>query len=248
MPDEFENEPMMSRENKAFVAVLGAIVFLLFMLGLSAPNLLVEDGLVEDLSAAGFAVAALLALNTGFLKNVSLTFTDRCLLIGTGVLSLVLFLSEISFGARIFHVQMPKMKGGGEFDGGHDIVILVFRTIRDAGSAGILVAMIGVVLLLAVAVALLLRFRREAEAMVRYILARTFEFRLLLAICMLASAVILDLIPSYKAATLEEILEFSASGVLILAVAGLRWRKGPSLVRRDVRTKNTIRQHWPRQL
>ena len=239
---------MMGRENQGFIAALGAIVLLLFMLGLSTPNLLVEDGLVEELSAAGFAIAALLALNTGLLKNVSLAFTERSLLIGTSVLSLVLFLSEISFGARIFHVQMPKMKGGGEFDGGHDIVILVFRAIRDAGSAGIFVALIGLALLLAVAVALLSRFRREAEAMMRYVLSRTFEFRLLLAICMIASAVILDLIPSYKAATLEEILEFSASGVLILAVAGLRWRKGPSAVRRDVRTKNTIRPHWPRQL
>jgi hypothetical protein len=239
---------MMSRENQGFIAALGAIVILLFMIGLSTPNLLVEDGLVENLSAAGFAISALLALNTGLLKNVSLTFTERSLLIGTSGLSLVLFLSEISFGARIFHVQMPKMKGGGEFDGGHDIFILVFRAIRDAGSAGIFVALIGVALLLAVAVALLSRFRREAAAMVRYILSRTFEFRLLLAICMLASAVILDLIPSYKAATLEEILEFSASGVLILAVAGLRWRKGPSIVRRDVSTKNTIRPHRPRQL
>ena len=234
---------MMSQQNQAFFVVLCAIATLLFVIGLSTPDLLVEDGLVENLSAASFAIAALLALSTALLKNVLLTFTDRSLLIGTSGLSLVLFLSEISFGSRIFHVQMPKMKGGGEFDGGHDIVILVFRAIRDAGSAGIFVALIGVALLLAVAVALLSRFRREAEAMVRYILSRTFEFRLLLAICMLASAVMLDLVPSYKAATLEEILEFSAGGVLILAVVGLLWSKDPSVVGRNVRTNNTIQPH-----
>jgi hypothetical protein len=239
---------MISRENQGFIAALGAIVMLLFMIGLSTPNLLVEDGLVEDLSAAGFAIAALLALSTAVLKNVPLTVTERTLLSGIGGLSLVLFLSEISFGARIFHIQMPKMRGGGEFDGGHDIVILLFRVIRDAGPAGIFIALIGVALLLAVSAALLLRFRREAEATVRYILSRTFEFRLLLAICILGSAVILDLIPSYKAATLEEILEFAAGGVLILAIVGLLWRKRPSGVRRDVRTKNKIRSHWPRQL
>jgi hypothetical protein len=239
---------MMSRENQVFVTALCAITFLLFVIGLSTPALLVEDGLVEDLSATGFAIAALLALNTALLKNVSLTFTQRGLLIGTSVLSLVLFLSEISFGARIFHVQMPKMRGGGEFDGGHDIAILVFRVIRDAGFAGIVIALIGAAILLAVAVALLFRFRQEVGAMVRYIISRTFEFRLLLALCLLASAVVLDLIPSYKAATLEEVLEFAASGVLILAVVGLFWRKRPSGVGRAVKTKNTIRPHWPRQL
>jgi hypothetical protein len=239
---------MMSQGNQAFFVALCAIVILLFVIGLSTPHLLVEDGLVENLSAAGFSIAALLALSTALLKNVSLTFTERSLLIGTSGLSLLLFLSEISFGSRIFHVQMPEMKGGGEFDGGHDIVILVFRAIKDAGSVGIFVALIGAAILLAVAIALTSRFRREAEAMVRHICSRTFEFRLLLAICMLASAVVLDLIPSYKAATLEEILEFSASGVLILAVAGLLWDKRPSVGRPDVRTKDTMRPHWPRQL
>ncbi|WP_147274605.1 hypothetical protein [Phyllobacterium bourgognense] len=230
-----------------FVTALCAITFALFVIGLSTPALLVEDGLVEDLSATGFAIAALLALNTALLKNVSLTFREKGLLIGTSVLSLVLFLSEISFGARIFHVQMPKMRGGGEFDGGHDIAILVFRMIRDAGFAGIVTALIGAAILLAVAVALLFRFRQEG-AMVRDIISRTFEFRLLLALCWLASAVVLDLIPSYKAATLEETLEFAASGVLILAVVGLFWRKRLSGDGPAVGTKNTVRPHWPRQL
>jgi hypothetical protein len=59
---------------------------------------------------------------------------------------------------------------------------------------------------------LLYLFRQKAWAFVRYVLSRTFEFRLALAVGMLACAVTLDLIASYKAAVLEEVLEFSASG------------------------------------
>jgi hypothetical protein len=42
-----------------------------------------------------------------------------------------------------------------------------------------------------------------------------------MALGLLASAVTLDVIPSYKASILEEVLEFSVSVVLILAVSVL---------------------------
>jgi hypothetical protein len=222
-----ENDGMMSRENLAFIAATFAGVILLFTIGLSMPDLLVEDGPVENLGAAGFAAASLLALGTALLRGVSLTFTERSILVGTSCLSLILFLSEISFGARIFDIQMPQMSGGGEFDGGHDIVIVVVRQLSDLGSTGMLLATVGAGLLLAAAVALLWLFRQQTQAIVRYVLSRAFEFRLAVAAGMLASAVTLDLITSYKASILEEVLEFSASFVLILAVSALLRRQGP---------------------
>ncbi|MFC0012078.1 hypothetical protein [Devosia nitrariae] len=204
-----------------FFAATSAGVILLFTIGLSRHDWLVEDGPVESLGAAGFAAASLLALSTAFRKSVLLTGTERRLLVGTGGLSLIVFLSEISFGARIFGIQMPPMRGGGEFDGGHDIVIVLVRHVKDAGSTGVLLAVAGAGLLLSTAVALLYLFRKRALAIVSHVLSRAFEFRLVVAVGILASAVILDLTTSHKAAVLEEVLEFSASIVLILAVSAL---------------------------
>jgi hypothetical protein len=217
---------MISRENLAFVAATAAAVILLFTIGSARRELLIEDGIVEGLGAAGFAVASLLALSTALLMRAFLTPIERSLLVGTGALSLVLFLSEISFGARIFDIQMPQMQGGGEFDGGHDIVIILFRRIRDAGQAGMLVAAAGLGLFMAAAAAVLYVFRQRALAIARHVLSSSFEFRLAVAIGMLAGAVTLDLLPSRRAGILEEVLEFCSSGVLILAVTALLRQKG----------------------
>lgn len=222
---------MMSRENLAFIAAMPAGVILLFTIGLSRHDLLVEDGPVESLSAAGFAAVSVLALSTALRKGVFLTVPERRLLVGTSGLTLILFLSEISFGARIFYIQMPPMRGGGEFDGGHDIITVMVRHLRDAGSTGVLLAVAGAGLVLATAVALLRLFRQQALAIVSHVLSRAFEFRLVVALGMLASAVTLDLTTSHKAGVLEEVLEFSASIVLFLAVS--------ALLRRNARARIT---------
>lgn len=216
---------MISRENLAFISATSVAVVLLFTIGLSKPAWLVEDGLVETMGAMGFAAAALLALSMALRKSALLTLTERSLLVGTSGLSLLLFLSEISFGARIFDIQMPQMSGGGEFDGGHDIVMVLFRRISDGGRSGMRVAA-AAGLLLVTAIALLYRFRQQARAIVRSVLSSAFEFRLAVALGMLASAVTLDLASSHKAGVLEEILEFSASAVLILAVTALLRQEG----------------------
>jgi hypothetical protein len=231
----------MSRQNQAFICAVAAGAILLFAIGHFRPHLLVEDGLVENLSAAGFAAASLIALGTAFRKSAFLTVSEGHILLGTAGLSLILFLSEISFGARIFDIQMPLMSGGGEFDGGHDIVIVLFRMLNGAGRSGMLVAATAAALLLACAGVLLCMFRHRVQVLLRHVLSNTFEFRLAVAVGMLAGAVTLDLITSYKAALLEEVLEFTASGVLILAVSALFQRsqvhQAPRRVeRREVKT------------
>jgi hypothetical protein len=217
---------MMSRENVVCAGATLAGIVLIFAIGLSRPDLFVEDGLVENLSAVGFAAASIFALSAALQRRFSLTFAEGSMLVLTSGLSSVLFLSEISFGARIFDIRMPQMNGGGEFDGGHDIIILVFRWLRDAGPTGMLLAAIGGGLLLATAAALLWRFRQQAQTIARHVLSKPFEFRLAMALGMLASAETLDLIKSYKASILEEVLEFSASATLILAVSALLQSKG----------------------
>lgn len=217
----------MSRENLAFVVAAFAGAMLLFAIGLSRPDLFVEDRLMENLSAAGFAAASLFAVGAALARRASSTFPQKAILIATGGLSSILFLSEISFGARILDIQMPRMSGGGEFDGGHDIIIVVFRKLRAAGPAALLTAAIAGALLLTVAAAFLHRFRLQARAVVERVLGGAFEFRLLLALGMLASAVTLDLVESFKASILEEVLEFSASVVLLLAVLAYFRPEGP---------------------
>jgi hypothetical protein len=63
-----ESHLIMSRENLTFICTGLAGVIVLFTLGLFRPFLIVEDGLVENLSAAGFAAASLLALATALQK------------------------------------------------------------------------------------------------------------------------------------------------------------------------------------
>jgi hypothetical protein len=218
----------MSRENAVFAAATFTCVVLLFTAGLSRP--------------------ALFALGTALLRPVSVTFAERSILFGVSGLSMLLFLSEISFGARIFHIQMPRMSGGGEFDGGHDILILIVRHLRDAGRIEILAAVAGGGLLLAAIFALLHRFGQPARMIVRHILSKAFEFRLVLALGMLASAVTLDLIHSYKASILEEVLEFSAGVVLVLAVSALFQSKGAVAVFGEMPTRDAQVRQLPKAL
>lgn len=222
-----------------FAAATFTGVVLFFTIGLSRPDLFVEDGLVENLSALGFAAAALFALGTALLRPVSLTFAERSILFAVSGLSLLLFLSEISFGARIFHIQMPRMSGGGEFDGGHDILILIVRQLRDASPTEMLGAVTGGGLLLAAIFALLHHFRKRVRTIVSHVLSKAFEFRLAVALGILASAVTLDVIPSYKASILEEVLEFSAGGVLVLAVSALFQSKGVAAVFGEIPKRET---------
>jgi hypothetical protein len=211
----------MSRENVTFVCSVLLGILVLFTVGLSRPDLLVEDQLVESLGAFAFAAASVLALSTALRKHTSLSPIERKALAGTSLLCLVLFLSEISFGARLFGLQMPTMRGGGQFDGGHDIVIVIFRILRDAGYAGALIAAAGALLVLTLVGVFLYWYRQKLRSVLDRLLLEAFEFRLALAVALLASAVTLDLLTSYKAAILEEVLEFVASGVFILAIQAL---------------------------
>src|SRR5688572_22804061 len=84
----WKDDPTMSRENAVFAAAAFAGVVLFFTIGLSRPGLFVEDGLVENLSAAGFAAATLLALGAALLGPVSMAFAERSILFAVSGLSL----------------------------------------------------------------------------------------------------------------------------------------------------------------
>lgn len=91
-------------------------------------EIFMEDGVVEDASAACDALGAILgflALSNGLLHNKR--WLERMVLLTMPLLSLFCFLDEISWGARIFHLHMPPLAGGGEFDGVHDVFVVIER-------------------------------------------------------------------------------------------------------------------------
>lgn len=187
------------------------IVIVVFSAALLRPTLIREDGPVENASAILFLFASLMGA-WHLLSPGRLTPLDHRLVFATTLLSLLFFLSEISFGARYFDLDMPRMEGGGEFDGGHDIVIVLFRMLMRGDGLSVLVGA-GLIAALSVAVFLAYRFRVPLRAF----LEDGFHFALFMLFVVLASAVLLDLVPSRTVSKLEEALEFAAAFVVIWA-------------------------------
>lgn len=89
------------------------------------PLLLQEDGIVEMATAVFFAVAAIEA-------GISIaTWGLRLPLLLAGLIGFAELMDETSFGSRLFGFQPPPLYGGGQLDGFHDLLIVVFRLMRD---------------------------------------------------------------------------------------------------------------------
>ncbi|MEL7212679.1 MAG: hypothetical protein AAGK92_08460 [Pseudomonadota bacterium] len=175
-----------------------------------------EDGPVENASAILFLFASLMGA-WHLMSPSRLTQLDHRLVLVSTLLSLLFFLSEISFGARYFDLDMPQMEGGGEFDGGHDIVIVLFRMLMKGDGLSVLVGG-GLLMALGGMVYLAYRFRNSLRAF----LEDSFHFALFVLFLVLVSAVLLDLVPSRTATKLEEALEFASAFVVIWAFFQVR--------------------------
>jgi hypothetical protein len=93
-------------------------------------RLFAEDRLVETATAL-FLLLSFLVAATALWRTRSPLY--RLELAGAGALGLIAFLDEISFGARIFHLKMPAIEGGGEFDGAHDVLTVAWRAFTAQG-------------------------------------------------------------------------------------------------------------------
>jgi len=107
------------------VVTLGAIGLAIGEIGYR--EMLSEDGAIEWASAAFFASAAV-----GAAARLLRRAGDGWLSFYVGALATLCFLSEVSFGARLFGWDMPEMRGGGELDGAHDLVLLAWRAVSDS--------------------------------------------------------------------------------------------------------------------
>lgn len=140
------------------------------------------------------------------------------------VLGLIGFLDETSFGARVFGWSMPKMAGGGEFDGAHDLVILIYRLALRADP--MLIAAVGTGAGI-VAVICAVRRRNELHALARRISADPTYLAMALFVAGVGFASLLDLEVGMlrRLGPLEEIAELDAALALLVAVMGASGRR-----------------------
>jgi hypothetical protein len=140
------------------------------------------------------------------------------------VLGLIGFLDETSFGARIFGWSMPAMADGGEFDGAHDLVILIYRLALQVDP--MLIAAVGAGASL-VAVILAVQWRRELHALARRISADPTYLAMALFVAGVAFASLLDLEIGVlrRLGPLEEIAELDAALALLVTVMGASGRR-----------------------
>lgn len=177
-----------------------------------------EDGIVEYSTAIVDGLAALLglyALYLGVLHGKPLV--ERLVLLTIPLLSLFCALDEISWGARLFELQMPEMQGGGEFDGVHDVFVLLERWAVAADAMTLSLAIAGLLLSLSLAVYWQRSFVAECLACsVKHPLARP----LVCAIALLALATLLDFAHGRIVSSLEEYSELSAALFMLVAAYG----------------------------
>jgi hypothetical protein len=116
-----------------FFSVIAVVsVVLSVVLYLSIPGLedafIDEDALIENLTATLFLGSGILA---GLLFRHKLRHNRSQLMIP--ILSIWAFFEEISFGERIFDLEMPYL-GGEKFDGLHDLFFLLYESLRIRGA------------------------------------------------------------------------------------------------------------------
>ena len=211
------SELHIDRVKIGFAALIASGVLLVFFAGLSSPPLLKEDGPGETMSAVLFLVAAIFGFTILLSKSSSTEPTRFWILCSVAPLALLFFLSEISFGARLFDIEMPPLEGGGQFDGGHDVLIVLVRMIAKGDVVSYFIGTVFVLILIAL---FFIAWKRRSDGaeILGHILRDDFYFRLMIVVLLLAGAVLLDLIPSYKAGQLEESLELFAALGLNLAL------------------------------
>jgi len=174
-----------------------------------------EDRLIESGTAIADGIAAILgfhAIHLGVTMNK--TMLDRLAMWTIPVLSAICALDEISWGARLFELEMPEMQGGGEFDGLHDVFVILERM---ASNAEPMTLVFTTILIMAILGGLVYWQRSFIAACLHYSVSTTLGRPLASAIILLAFATFLDYGHGRILSSLEEYAELSAGLFLLLA-------------------------------
>lgn len=212
-----------SRHPFAMILLVVAGDAALIVLYVFGPRALIfgEDRSVEMATALLF----LAAFVVGILHLCRSRLRDYPILLPVAaVLGLIGFLDETSFGARIFGWSMPAMAEGGEFDGAHDLVILIYRLALRADP--MLIAAVGAGAGI-VALVFVVRWRKALHALARRISADPTYLAMALFVAGVAFASLLDLEVGMlrRLGPLEEIAELDAALALLVSVMGASGRR-----------------------
>jgi hypothetical protein len=196
--------------------------------------LFAEDGIIEYGTAVVDGLAALLGFYAlGLVVLRGKPPVERIVLLTIPLLSLFCALDEISWGARLFDLQMPEIEGGGEFDGVHDVFLLLERwaTAEDMATLSMTLAIVSSLL------GLLLYWQRGFVAdCLAFAVHHPLGRPVACAILLLALATGLDFAHGRIIYSLEEYSELSA-GLLMFAAAWESVRMAKAGLRPDLVTR-----------
>ncbi|CAM5334759.1 hypothetical protein MAUB1S_05804 [Mycolicibacterium aubagnense] len=196
--------------------IVGVVTAAAALVAVEAPDLrpllLQEDGIVEMATAVFFALAA-------FGAAASLTMWGMLLpLLLAGLVGFAGLMDETSFGSRLLGFQPPPLYGGGQLDGLHDLLIVVFRLTRDLNPllsrllVGLLLAS-SIALAAFVATQLLKGFRGD----LKHFSGHTLFFAHVACIG-LAQVIDISVASSHALSAMEEVFELDAAILLAFYV------------------------------
>ena len=211
----------MSPASLALYCLTGNIVLLILYVlapGLRGP-LFGEDRAVETATALFFLAASIVGLA---LLIAPRSQSYRAILVMASGLGLLAFLDEISFGARLLGWSMPKLYGGGEFDGAHDLVILAYRLGAEADPTIIAAICASIVVIALIGV---LRWHPRFPSLTHRIVTDPVYGLFAIFVGGVAIAALIDLDVGFleRLGPLEEIVELNAALALLLAVLSTSW-------------------------
>lgn len=199
-----------------FFGILTLLIILIVKIWPDAElALFAEDGLIESGTAVVDSIAAILgfyAIYLGVTRDQRMM--NRLAMWTIPILSAICALDEISWGARLFDLEMPEMQGGGEFDGLHDVFVILQRL---ASSAEPMALIVTTILIMAILGGLAYWQRDFIAACLHYSVSTTLGRPLASAITLLAFATFLDFGHGRILSSLEEYAELSAGLFLLLA-------------------------------
>ena len=213
------------KKHNAFL-VLTTIVLLLTV-ALSPEiqeHLAKEDGWVENIT-----ILALLGTTTlGVFSHLKIILGKRALIF-ISLTSFLAFLSEISFGERLFNLDMPHA-GGKQLDGVHDLLHMLQKIYIVNSNYHPTETLIATTILLALVATLIYIARAEISNLNNYL--KRLKIRLIVAYAIsfaaIAQALDLGIVVNENHRILEEILELLAALCLaasILKIKSLNYSK-----------------------
>lgn len=202
------------------VSLVGTVTASSALAAILAPGirhlLLQEDGIVETGTALFLMLAVVGALASTALRGARLP------VMLAGAIGLAELLDETSFGARLFGFAPLPLYGGGQLDGFHDLLILVYRLLQGISQN---LAWLLVALMLGLSIGLVaFAARQVVRNMTGATTALSGHALLLLHLGFIGLAQVIDIATSSRVfSAVEEVLEMNAAMLLALYVVQVGW-------------------------